>query len=348
MAAERALHRLPIVASIVLHAAVIAPVLLIREPPGLAEGTGRSGLVVALASAEGATGSSGAEAPDLETIDAGPNPDDIAATMVGPEEIAAEAEPEEIDAAVAAAVETTVAEPEAAEDSEPESVTAAEPAMRVMAAKPETAKPTPEPAAGPPAQAPSEAAEVPLEEVQAHPPQQTAEARPETVETVEGPATTAKAQAKPAKSSKTVLAKSDAAETAARTTTTGEHLAALPKTKAGDGGSAEGGSGTAEVDSAIRRGMTDYEFLLEAWLEKHKKYPRRAKLRNWQGTALLRFTIDRDGNVLDYRIEESSGHAVLDEEVEAMIRRAAPLPPAPAAVQSARLEFAVPVRFFLE
>jgi protein TonB len=330
MAAERALHRLPIVASIVLHAAVIAPVLLIREPPGLAEGTGRSGLIVALASAEGATGSSGAEAPDLETIDAGPNPDDIAATMVGPEEIAAEAEPE------------------AAEDSEPESVTAAEPAMRVMAAKPETAKPTPEPAAGPPAQAPSEAAEVPLEEVQAHPPQQTAEARPETVETVEGPATTAKAQAKPAKSSKTVLAKSDAAETAARTTTTGEHLAALPKTKAGDGGSAEGGSGTAEVDSAIRRGMTDYEFLLEAWLEKHKKYPRRAKLRNWQGTALLRFTIDRDGNVLDYRIEESSGHAVLDEEVEAMIRRAAPLPPAPAAVQSARLEFAVPVRFFLE
>lgn len=38
---------------------------------------------------------------------------------------------------------------------------------------------------------------------------------------------------------------------------------------------------------------------------------------------------------------------MLDEEVEAMIRRAAPLPAAPAEVQDARLEFVVPVQFVL-
>ncbi|MGH6927532.1 MAG: energy transducer TonB, partial [Dongiaceae bacterium] len=172
---------------------------------------------------------------------------------------------------------------------------------------------------------------------------------------VEDSATAAKAQElpkeKPAeKVAKTPPAKSDAVETAEWTTTTGERQDDVPKTTAGDGGdgSADSGSDVAAIDSAIRRGMADYQFLLQAWLEKHKKYPRRAKQRHWQGTVMLQFTIDRAGNVLDYRIRESSGHTVLDEEVEAMIRRAAPLPPVPEEMQSARLEFVVPVQFFLK
>jgi protein TonB len=294
--------------------------------------------------------------PDLETIDAGPNPDEVSATMAEPEEVAAKAEPEAVDSEEAAAIEPPVAEPEAAADSEPESITAAEPTTTVTAAEPEAAEPAPAPTTQTPAQTPSEVAETPLEEVQAQPPQQQqADARPEPVETVEAPATTAKAQEPPKerpvqKTAKAAPAKSDAPETAAQTTTTGEQQAALPKTKAGDGGEGEAdtGSGRADADSAIRRGMANYQFLLQAWLEKHKKYPRRARLRHWQGTAVLRFIIDREGNVLSYRILESSGHEILDEEVEAMIRRATPLPPVPDEMQSARLEFDVPVRFFLK
>lgn len=34
----------------------------------------------------------------------------------------------------------------------------------------------------------------------------------------------------------------------------------------------------------------------QAWLERHKRYPRRARLRHLQGTALLHFTMDREGS----------------------------------------------------
>jgi len=86
---------------------------------------------------------------------------------------------------------------------------------------------------------------------------------------------------------------------------------------------------------------------LRAWLERHKQYPRRAQLRHQQGTALLRFTMDRSGRVLSYRVERSSGHSVLDAEVEAMIQRASPLPPLPDDIPGPQLEIVVPVSFRL-
>jgi protein TonB len=344
MSTERALYRTPIVVSVLLHMAVLVPVLMPREPPGLSEGTGGGGFAVSIATADGATGAPGTEAPDLETIDAGPNPDEVSATLAEPEEVAAEAEPETVAAAVVETAEPPTIEPDETDDSEPESV--------VPAASPEAAKPAPAPDPLPKADMPSEAAEVPLEEIQAQPPKQ-GEAPAETVETVaaEDSGAATKARETPAeKREETPTARSDPAEIAGRTTTTGETRDDNPARRAGDGGdgSSDSGSGAATIDSGARAGVTDYSFLLQAWLEKHKKYPRRAKLRHWQGTAMLHFTIDGAGNVLDYRIERSSGHAVLDEEVEAMIRRAAPLPPAPSEMQSARLEFVVPVEFSLE
>ncbi|HET6161017.1 MAG TPA: energy transducer TonB [Dongiaceae bacterium] len=45
-----------------------------------------------------------------------------------------------------------------------------------------------------------------------------------------------------------------------------------------------------------------------------------------EGTALLRFRMDRSGKVLSYARARSAGFDMLDEEVLAMIRRAQPLP----------------------
>ena len=42
------------------------------------------------------------------------------------------------------------------------------------------------------------------------------------------------------------------------------------------------------------------------------RYPRRAKLRNMQGTATLWLSIDTEGHVLDFRIKESSSHDILE------------------------------------
>ena len=99
--------------------------------------------------------------------------------------------------------------------------------------------------------------------------------------------------------------------------------------------------------SAKAGARKDYLASLQAWLERHKDYPRRARVRRDQGTALLRFVIDRSGRVLEYRIERSTGHALLDREVEAMIARADPLPPIPGTFGEDRLEISVPIAFVL-
>jgi protein TonB len=93
--------------------------------------------------------------------------------------------------------------------------------------------------------------------------------------------------------------------------------------------------------------VADYYGRLQAWLEKHKRYPRRAKLRNEQGVALLRFVVTREGEVTEFSIERSSGHSLLDDEVREMLQRAQPLPKMPSEMHESRVEFLVSVQFFL-
>ncbi|WP_119459438.1 TonB family protein [Rhodospirillaceae bacterium SYSU D60014] len=107
------------------------------------------------------------------------------------------------------------------------------------------------------------------------------------------------------------------------------------------------GSGDGTAGGGLAGATTDYTAVLQAWLERHKEYPRRAQLRRQEGTVLLRFVMDRQGHVLSYRVERSSGHRALDREVEEMIERAQPLPAMPEEMQQAQLELVVPIQFFL-
>lgn len=91
----------------------------------------------------------------------------------------------------------------------------------------------------------------------------------------------------------------------------------------------------------------DYVGLLRQQLERNKVYPRNAQQRRQQGSAMLRIAIDRGGQVLSFKIEQSSGYELLDREVVAMVQRASPLPPIPAGLNIDRLEVVVPVEFFL-
>lgn len=111
-----------------------------------------------------------------------------------------------------------------------------------------------------------------------------------------------------------------------------------------------------EAPQEIRESMTaggskglqeDYHAKLSAWLEKHKSYPRRAKRRGQEGTAFLRFKIDRDGQLISHQIAKSSGYSLLDKEVERMLRRASPLPAIPHGMKLSELELTIPVSFQL-
>ncbi|HEY7688936.1 MAG TPA: energy transducer TonB [Dongiaceae bacterium] len=88
-----------------------------------------------------------------------------------------------------------------------------------------------------------------------------------------------------------------------------------------------------------------YADILLAWLQQKLIYPPKAERRGIEGTATVWIQIDSAGHVLDYRIRQSSGHRLLDREVEALIERADPMPPVPADEQAPQLEFTIPVVF---
>ena len=82
-------------------------------------------------------------------------------------------------------------------------------------------------------------------------------------------------------------------------------------------------------------------------LNESKRYPSQARRYRQEGVVYLRFTMDRKGNVLAKRIEQSAGYPLLDEETLALIERAQPLPKPPTEMEGVSLEFVVPVEFFL-
>lgn len=98
------------------------------------------------------------------------------------------------------------------------------------------------------------------------------------------------------------------------------------------------------LDSTLR---ASYENVLVNWLERQKRYPRRAQKRGSAGEVLLTFKINRTGKVLTARIEQSSGYHELDAEVEKMIERANPFPSIPDTFKNDHFELTVPIEFLL-
>lgn len=93
--------------------------------------------------------------------------------------------------------------------------------------------------------------------------------------------------------------------------------------------------------------MAEYEQLLVAWLEKQKKYPKRAKRMRIEGEGLLRILIDRSGQAQKITLEQRTGNRLLDKAVLEMAARANPFPPMPENDLRQTLEFIVPVVFAL-
>jgi len=78
-------------------------------------------------------------------------------------------------------------------------------------------------------------------------------------------------------------------------------------------------------------------------VQRFHRYPARAH--NESGVAQVEFAIDRAGRVLSSRITKSSGHAVLDQDALALIRRASPFPSPPPSVSDELLTVIIPVRY---
>jgi protein TonB len=91
-------------------------------------------------------------------------------------------------------------------------------------------------------------------------------------------------------------------------------------------------------------GDANYQGLVAARLARFKRFPPDARRRREQGSALVSFVIDGAGRVTSVRLVRGTGFAALDDEVQAMVRRASPFPPPPRGVET---NFSAPVSFHL-
>jgi protein TonB len=101
-------------------------------------------------------------------------------------------------------------------------------------------------------------------------------------------------------------------------------------------------------ETASRKAIEQWNHLVLERLQQNKRYPAGARARGEQGVVTLSFTVDRSGHVLARQIVKSSGSAALDEEVLAMVERAAPLPAFPPAITKDTVGLTVPIRFALK
>ena len=116
--------------------------------------------------------------------------------------------------------------------------------------------------------------------------------------------------------------------------------------RAGAAQSVEAGTHRDDTSAGGLAGIeADYATILLAWLERHKKYPHAARTRRQEGVARLMIAIGRNGEVLEGRIEQSTGHPLLDRATLDMLARAEPLPPLPPAIAGERFDVVVPVHF---
>lgn len=89
---------------------------------------------------------------------------------------------------------------------------------------------------------------------------------------------------------------------------------------------------------------SNYPGLVSAHLRRYQQYPSDARSRGDQGTATVSFSLDGGGRVTSARLARGSGIASIDQEVQAMVRRASPFPAPPGGRAQS---FTVPVSFRL-
>ena len=89
------------------------------------------------------------------------------------------------------------------------------------------------------------------------------------------------------------------------------------------------------------------ELAVHDWLRRHQHYPRAARRAGLEGTATVRFVIDRAGALRARELVASSGHAALDRAALELLERAAPYPAWPARAALEAVELTLPVEYRL-
>lgn len=88
---------------------------------------------------------------------------------------------------------------------------------------------------------------------------------------------------------------------------------------------------------------------LSRWLEKHKKYPAIARRRGHQGQAVVKFSINSTGQLVNHQLIEACEYQSLNTAALKMLERASPMPKPPESLigDKNQLTYTIPVNFSL-
>jgi len=115
------------------------------------------------------------------------------------------------------------------------------------------------------------------------------------------------------------------------------------------GGSDKKGEGSVIGNSSAHKAEAQrrYTQTISLWIDKHKVYPEAARAAGEGGKVILRIRINRQGRILRYLLEKSSGSEAIDRAITQMIDAANPLPAVPVDYPDNKpyLEFLIPINF---
>lgn len=100
-------------------------------------------------------------------------------------------------------------------------------------------------------------------------------------------------------------------------------------------------------EETLREIERAYMNALVAAIERHKRYPLRARKRGHEGEVQVRFTVLGDGTISRIEIGSSSLSAILDQAASRAVRELGRFKPIPSQLGRDHWEFQVPIRFVM-
>lgn len=91
-----------------------------------------------------------------------------------------------------------------------------------------------------------------------------------------------------------------------------------------------------------------YKALLRGRIDAHKRYPPLSRRMGEEGTVVVSFRLNADGEISQLSVVKGSGSERLDEAALEAVRQAAPFPPFPEGVKRTSWSFSLPLQFALD
>ena len=105
------------------------------------------------------------------------------------------------------------------------------------------------------------------------------------------------------------------------------------------------GAAQAEINPTEQAAIQSYLGSVIQRLESHKRYPRIAERSGLSGRVVLRFTVRRDGEVLNPEVAEVAGHDSFRKAALQALARVGQLPPLPSDISQREIQVEVPVYY---